>query len=170
MFTSTEHAEGRPPPWAHLPAVCRGLTVGFGSDWSNRRLPKTQGRWRLMIVEAIKRKVKEKYVPLDFSISTSLQQRCFWVEEGTTLMGNTQTTVNYCNTINKLHSIHPWLISIVFYQLVQSEHWKLFSTLLHLLLLHRQLPSKNLSVTACSCPRQWRSCSGKVWPWTYLSF
>lgn len=53
-----------------------------------------------MMVEAIKRNVKE----------------------GTRLMGNTQTTVNCCSTINKLHSIHLWLISIMFYQLVQSEH------------------------------------------------
>lgn len=37
-------------------------------------------------------------------------------------MGNTQTTVNYCSTINKLHSIHLWFISTTFYQLAQSEH------------------------------------------------
>lgn len=71
-------------------------------------LPKTQGRWRLMMVEAIKRKVnvKVKYVPQDLSISTSLEHdRGTFEEGGTRLMGNTQTTMNCCSTINKLHSI-----------------------------------------------------------------
>lgn len=55
---------------------------------------------------------------------SAVWQGYFSVEEGRTrTMGNTQTTVTCCSTFNRLHLIHLlWLLSIIFYQLIQIKH------------------------------------------------
>lgn len=174
MFTSTEHSEWHLPPPAHLPAVCRRVTRGLGSDWTKQNAAKSSRMMKADDGGSCKEEGKGEICTTGlkyFHFSTAWQ-RYFWVEGGgTRMMGNTQTTVNCCSTINKLHSIRLWLISITFYQLVQSEHYKLFSTLLHLLLLSRHNCQVRIYLAQAAHARD----SGghvleKVWPWTFSSF
>lgn len=183
MFMSTEHSEGHLPPPVHLPVSAQEQPRDLAPAdpyWQHEAFreccKKISGKGWPELVEMAERKLKEKYVLSDSqSISNSLQRgrgtfeskrkgQSWWETLKVLWFGAvslTNCTQFIFTGFSPSHFINLFKVSIK----------KLFSTLLHLLPLSRSnCQVRYLSARACSCQRQQRSCSGKVWIWTFPTF